>query len=208
MLRSPTNLVDTAMLKEVLKNYSSAVIKEAYSKKITADAVDIKLKKNVGETVRKTILPIVFGSLLLTATLWILSQHYWFGINLSQSLPYHFVVIEKNVPIIRGDFIVFRFKGNEVAGRLHGMSFFKRVEGVAGDTIERTNRNIRVNNVDVGFALSATNSGEKLDPITDTIIPNEKFYVRGTHPMSFDSRYAQCGLVHRSQIIGKAHIIF
>ena len=157
---------------------------------------------------KRNIVLVVSGSFLVVAALWALSNHYWFGINLSQSLPYTLVIIEKNAHVQRGDYIVFNFEGSEIGGRVRGMPFFKRIGGVAGDVISHQSRNIKINDVDVGHALTRTSDGETLDLIPDMTIPTGMVYVQATHDMSFDSRYRQCGLVAFHQIIGKAHILF
>jgi conjugal transfer pilin signal peptidase TrbI len=60
----------------------------------------------------------------------------------------------------------------------------------------------------VGFARSRTLGGTVLEAIEPGVIPANRFYVQGTHEMSFDSRYRVNGLVRRDQIIGKATVIF
>jgi len=157
---------------------------------------------------KRNIFLVVSGAFLAVAALWALSNHYWFGINLSQSLPYKLVIIEKNAHVQRGDYVVFNFEGTEIAGRVRGMPFFKRIAGVSGDVVSHEYRNIKINGVDVGRALTKTSEGESLNLISDTTIPDGMYYVQATHDMSFDSRYRQCGLIASRQIIGKAHIVF
>lgn len=142
---------------------------------------------------------------LLLVYLWALDH---IGVNWTPSLPYHLVYIEKQVSVGRGDLIVFRFEGGEIANHFKGQRFFKRIAGVAGDEIKLQGRNIFINGAPVGFARSRTLNGTTLETIEPGFIPANRFYVQGTHEMSFDSRYRVNGLVRSDQIIGKATVIF
>ena len=142
---------------------------------------------------------------LLFVYLWALDH---IGVNWTPSLPYHVVYIEKHVSVGRGDLVVFRFEGGEIANHFKGQRFFKRVAGVAGDEITLQARNVLINGAYVGFARSRTPEGATLEAIEPGVIPTNRFYVQGTHEMSFDSRYRVNGLVRRDQIIGKATVIF
>jgi conjugal transfer pilin signal peptidase TrbI len=130
------------------------------------------------------------------------------GINWTPSLPHHLVLIEPGAAVDRGDLIVFRFEGGEIAHHLKGQRFFKRIAGVAGDVITLQGRQVRVNGEFVGLARERTVDHQPLEPIEPGVIPPERFYVQGTHEMSFDSRYRVNGLIRRDQIIGKATVIF
>jgi len=142
---------------------------------------------------------------LLLVYLWALDH---IGVNWTPSLPYHVVYVEKDVSVGRGDLVVFRFEGGEIANHFKGQRFFKRIAGVAGDEIALQGRNVFINGVHVGFARSRTPDGRTLEAIEHGVIPEDCFYVQGTHEMSFDSRYRVNGLVRRDQIIGKATVIF
>ena len=142
---------------------------------------------------------------LLCVYLWALDH---IGVNWTPSLPYHVVYIEKHVSVGRGDLVVFRFEGGEIANHFRGQRFFKRIAGVAGDEIKLQGRNIFVNGALVGFARSRTLNGTTLEIVEPGLIPPNRFYVQGTHEMSFDSRYRVNGLVRSDQIIGKATVIF
>lgn len=133
-------------------------------------------------------------------------QHLLF--NLTPSLPYVLAVLERGAAVKRGDLIVFRFQGGEIGPYLKGQWFFKRVLGLPGDTVEVEGRNVFVNAIPVGFAKPRTRTGEPLEPIAPGPIPAGRYYVQGTHPDSFDSRYRVNGLIHVEQIVGVAHAVF
>jgi conjugal transfer pilin signal peptidase TrbI len=142
---------------------------------------------------------------LVLVYLWALDH---IGVNWTPSLPYYLVYIDKQGSVERGDLVVFRFEGGEFASHFKGQRFFKRIAGVAGDEITLQGRNIFINGAAVGFARSRTLDGKTLEAIGPGVIPTDRFYVQGTHEMSFDSRYRVNGLVRRDQIIGKATVIF
>ena len=48
----------------------------------------------------------------------------------------------------------------------------------------------------------------KLEPIAPGSIPPGRYYVQGTHPDSFDSRYRVNGLIRTEQIVGVAHKVW
>ena len=108
----------------------------------------------------------------------------------------------------RGDLIVFRFEGGEIGPYLKGQWFFKRVVGLPGDTVHVEGQNVFINATPVGFAKPRTRSGEPLEPIAPGPIPPGRYYVQGTHPDSFDSRYRVNGLIRTEQIVGVAHKVW
>ena len=133
-------------------------------------------------------------------------QHLLF--NLTPSLPYVLAVLDRGATVERGDLIVFRFEGGEIGPYLKGQWFFKRVAGLPGDTVRVDGQNVFVNATPVGFAKPRTRTGEPLEPIAPGPIPPGRYYVQGTHPDSFDSRYRSNGLIRAEQIVGVAHKVF
>jgi conjugal transfer pilin signal peptidase TrbI len=127
-------------------------------------------------------------------------QHLLF--NLTPSLPYVLAVLDRSASVERDDLIVFRFQGGEIGPYLKGQWFFKRVVGLPGDTVSVDGRNVFINATYVGFAKPRTHAGEPLEPIAPGPIPPGRYYVQGTHPDSFDSRYRVSGLIAAEQIVG------
>lgn len=128
--------------------------------------------------------------------------------NLTPSLPYVLAVLERGASVKRGDLIVFRFAGGEIGPYLRGQWFFKRVVGLPGDRVRVEGCQVFINASAVGFAKPRTHTGELLEPIAPGPIPPGHYYVQGTHPDSFDSRYRVNGLIRTEQIIGVAHVVF
>lgn len=127
--------------------------------------------------------------------------------NWTPSLPYTLAVMEygHDQPLKVGDFVIYAFDGEaqRTYPGLRAQPLFKQIRGVAGDRVTVVNRKIFLNGTSVGFAQPYTFDGHPLEPIAETVIPPGYFYVQGTHPNSFDSRYSASGLVAARQIIGK-----
>jgi conjugal transfer pilin signal peptidase TrbI len=110
----------------------------------------------------------------------------------------------------RGDYVVFAFDGEaqvRYAG-LHGQPFFKIVRGLPGDRVSVAGRVVSVNGEVVGIAKTHTFDRQPLEPIAATVIPPGHYYVQGTSPDSFDSRYRDSGLVRADQVLGTVLPLF
>lgn len=124
--------------------------------------------------------------------------------NWTASLPYHVALVQHSPHAIeRGDYIVFYFAGEAQASYpgLRGQPFFKQVRGLPGDVVTVNGRAVAVNGEIVGLAKAQAFDKRPLEPISATVIPPEHFYVQGTGPDSFDSRYRSSGLVRADQVI-------
>lgn len=126
--------------------------------------------------------------------------------NWTPSLPYHVALLRPSaLPPARGHYIVYRFEG-AATSRYPGLRhqpLFKQVSGVPGDQVAVAGRRIYVNGRYVGTAKPRTFDGWPLAPIAPTVIPHGHYFVSGSSPDSFDSRYAASGLVRAEQIIGR-----
>lgn len=131
--------------------------------------------------------------------------------NWTPSLPYRVALLVKDVgDLHRGDYVVFAFEGRAQADYrgLRDQPFFKIVRGLPGDAITVQGRVVAINGVPVGVAKTHAYDRRPLAPIAPTVIPPGYFYVQGTSPDSFDSRYAASGLVRTEQVIGRALPLF
>ncbi|MDO8775233.1 MAG: conjugative transfer signal peptidase TraF [Burkholderiaceae bacterium] len=131
--------------------------------------------------------------------------------NWTASLPYR-VALVRHTPhaIERGDYIVFAFAGEAQASYpgLHGQPFFKQVRGLPGDVVTVEGRAVAVNGEVVGLAKAHAFDKRPLEPIAATVIPPGHYYVQGTGPDSFDSRYRSSGLVRADQVIATVVPLF
>jgi conjugal transfer pilin signal peptidase TrbI len=141
------------------------------------------------------------------ALAFVVAQHFLL-FNITQSLPYVVVWLDRAATPMRGDLVVYRFEGEELMQVRKGQRFFKRIVGMPGDQVSVEGRRVLVNGSEVGSAKQMTLDGHRLEPLAAGVIPPGYYYVQGTHAMSFDSRYRASGLVHASQILGTAHVIF
>lgn len=131
--------------------------------------------------------------------------------NVTGSLPYRVAVIRySELRLQRGDFIIFSFSGDAQRAYpgLKNQPFFKIVRGVPGDRITVQDRDVYVNGVHVGHAKTHTFDRKPLEPIASMVIPAGHYYVQGTDPDSFDSRYRASGLVSAGRVIGKVTPLF
>ena len=131
--------------------------------------------------------------------------------NWTPSLPYRVALIYPAPPALRrGDYILFAFAGpaETIYPGLHGQPFFKRVRGLPGDIVTVTDRVVFINGEPVGRAKTQTFDHRALQPIHPQVIPPRHYYVQGTSPDSFDSRYRSSGLVRADQVIGIARPLF
>ena len=69
-------------------------------------------------------------------------------------------------------------------------------------------RMVSVNGEPVGLAKTHSFDRRPLDPIAEGVIPAGHYYVQGTSPDSFDSRYRASGLVRADQVLGTAVPLF
>ena len=139
-----------------------------------------------------------------------LAAKHWLWVNVTPSLPYRLVWLEYGGQPQRGDLMVFRFSGEPLPGMgyVDGVPFFKRVAGLPGDRIEVVARIVSVAGVRVGYAKPHTREGQRLDPIAAGVVPEGYLFGQADSDDSFDSRYAQSGLVPMTRVVGVAHVIF
>lgn len=126
--------------------------------------------------------------------------------NVTPSLPHHVLWLSPlDMPLARGDLVVYRFDGPAQAKRpgLQRQPFFKIVRGLPGDRISVTGRVVSINGEPVGLAKTHSLDRQPLEPIASTVIPAGHYYMQGSSPDSFDSRYRASGLVRADQLLGK-----
>jgi conjugal transfer pilin signal peptidase TrbI len=137
-------------------------------------------------------------------------------VNLSPSLPYTLIWLERGKLPLRGDLMVYRCCANSEGITPPNLLLFKKVAGLEGDIIEVHDRTVYVNGMLIGMAKERASTGRKLNPILYDqeadiqlqLIPPGFYFAQGLTEDSFDSRYRQSGLVARSAIVGVAHPIF
>ena len=134
--------------------------------------------------------------------------------NWTPSLPYRVALMHHGHhgahALQRGDYIVYSFAGEARTAYpgLDGQPFFKIVRGLPGDRVTVSGRTVAVNGQVVGTAKAQAHDRRPLEPIAPTVIPPGHYYVQGTSPDSFDSRYRASGLVRAEQVLGTVVPLF
>ena len=139
------------------------------------------------KTIRKGAFFLIL-MLLITLPCWV---PYWIQIyvNLSDSLPHKIFISFQGKPkhFSKGMYVVFRHPE-------FSKQIIKRIEGIPGDQITRTENGPCVQNT--VFPVKSKK------PMALSVIPPNYYFVAGSNPNSYDSRYEQFGLVHIHQIQG------
>ena len=129
--------------------------------------------------------------------------------NWTPSVAYRVVYVDYgSSALARGDLVVYSFMGQAAERDYPGLrtqAFFKRIAGIAGDTVTVRDRDVFVNGTLVGRAKTHTFDRRPLAPIAPIVIPPGFLYVQGTSPDSFDSRYRSSGLVSERYVKAKVH---
>ena len=143
--------------------------------------------------------------------LYLIAQQSQFLECISDSLNgIRYLVVVKDLPFKRGDIV--SIQGHEVK-YVKTRLLSKRVIGLPGDRITITSfknggQAISVQNGSnppiLLPLLNTTQEGFPLTASKDAIVPEAKVFVAGDHPRSFDSRYAEFGLVPMGKIWGRS----
>lgn len=150
-----------------------------------------------------------YGWIWLAAALALsLATHRWhLAVNRTESLPYKLFVIERGAKdAALGDYIAFEPKASTVGG--YRLTFVKEVVCVPGQTLTVKDREIFCDGKPIAKAKTHSLKGEPLETIKPGVLQEDQYFVRGTHPDSFDSRYERFGTVDRCRFKGKAHPVF
>lgn len=134
-------------------------------------------------------------------------QNYMLGLNLSPSLPQTMFLIQKGVPVQKGDYAAFNWHGQ--GGFYVNQPYFtKIVKGIAGDVITVKDRDVFINGELVAHAKEQASTGKHMDVIEPRVLAQGEFYMFATNPKSLDSRYSVVGVIPQADIIGRAIALF
>jgi conjugal transfer pilin signal peptidase TrbI len=118
-------------------------------------------------------------------------QH--FRLNGSNSLPFYLFKTDSVGIPVRNMYV-------SLSHPLSSQDLFKQVVGLPGDQIVILDQHVFINGINYGYIYENSPSGILLSPIKHELVPEEFFFVHATHPQSFDSRYAEFGLVAKDQL--------
>lgn len=124
-----------------------------------------------------------------------------FRLNSSNSLPFYLFKTSSLTNLEREMYVSF-------AHPYSYQDLFKQVVGLPGDPIVICDQHVFVNGNDYGYIYLRSPSGLKLSAISEKVIPEGYVFVHATHPESFDSRYAEFGLVAKAQLKERLWPIF
>lgn len=131
-------------------------------------------------------------------------------INVSPSLPYWAIWLERGVMPARGEIIVFDPPPSELLEAHFGREpkpFAKKVRGVAGDRVSEQERTYFINGNPVAKAKHHSRNGEPLALGPTGIIPRDCYFVGTDHVDGFDSRYGAIGWICRPRVLGVGRAI-
>lgn len=148
------------------------------------------------------------GFLITLGVIWQTSYHVNLVYSPTDSLPHHLFLQCKHVSPKRGDYTC-------LDSPWYGGRVIKKVEGIAGDKLVYDKdgnlwvETLWVNALWIGRTLKvgkpkkSAKDGRLLTPIAPGVIPQGKVFVVGDHERSFDSRYAELGLIPETALQGR-----
>ena len=122
------------------------------------------------------------------------------GSNVYGSVPYKWFITLKRIGNLKyGQYVIFQQAVNGIQGLL-----VKKIIGIPGDQIIIDQDDCWVGDKYVGKAKKFSKEGRELYPMQIQVIPQKQYFVAGTSPDSFDSRYKEIGLIEESRILFRA----
>lgn len=117
----------------------------------------------------------------------------------------HYVLFLKSTSIKRGDIVAIQGHREDHVAPLKKWPYSKRVLGIPGDRIVHNKGGITVIPQESNrlALLTQTSKGKPLTPLDMDIVPEGYLFVAGDNPQSFDSRYAEFGLVPAEKVWGR-----
>lgn len=150
------------------------------------------------------LLKIIGGLVIVGAVVWALSPIVTLGWNETASLPGKVYAVAHQQRPDKGQLAAFYPPPNPYYPR--EMWFTKIIVGVPGDVISHRGRLVLINGKPVGVArVTDSERRRRLSMVKAQVIPEGFYFVWTPHPRSYDSRYADIGLVHEDRIIGRAY---
>ena len=143
---------------------------------------------------------VILSLFILSLFLSVFYLREYYVLNISKSIPLGFYKILKGTNYQKGDIVEFEIPKN-AEKYVHGRSYqinqvktlSKQIVGVTGDKIEIKEKGrkkfLYINGNVKGNIYSYDKSGLPLPKIKDQVIKENEYFVMGTHPESFDSRY-------------------
>jgi conjugal transfer pilin signal peptidase TrbI len=111
-------------------------------------------------------------------------------------LPYTYFLYFPKISPSKGQLTTFFHEGS-------GRVLIKQILGVESDVVASTGEALYLNGMNVGKIFKNDTHGQKLTPLKSQVIPRGNVFLYAPHPRSFDSRYAEVGLVPLPKLQGR-----
>lgn len=145
----------------------------------------------------KYILKGLFGVFLGFSVISWINDHARVLYSNTNSLPYHYFLELKQLTPNKGQYTVFE-------SPWYGGKVIKEIAGTAGDLIKYDDEGkLWIDDQLIGLPKDKSIGGRSLTPLTSGVIPKGFVFLKGDHERSFDSRYAELGLVHVKNLQGR-----
>jgi conjugal transfer pilin signal peptidase TrbI len=153
---------------------------------------------------KKEYLKIAIFLMIFAQGIYTFKQSYGVGFSVTPSLPYYvFLIDKKHLSFKKNDLIVFKYPGENIYNYKKDEQFVKIASCFPGDNLEVKDFEYFCNAKSIGIAFSKDGKGKELKPfIFSGIIPKNEYFVVGTHPKSWDSKY--WGFVSKERIVATA----
>ena len=135
---------------------------------------------------------------------WAMTPYAMLGWNVTDSLPGRVYLIVKVQKPGQGDKVA--FYPPKTPYYPQGIFFTKILLGMPGDVVSHQGRDVYLNSKKIGTAVPFDRARHRpLEMAPAGVIPAGHYFVWTPHPRSYDSRYADIGLVSDAQILGRAY---
>jgi conjugal transfer pilin signal peptidase TrbI len=140
------------------------------------------------------------AGLITFGVLFLLHENVGILINRTGSLPQKVFLHLKTWPAKKGNYTVIRHD-------FYPFPLIKQIKGHAGDRLHYADAQeleLLLNEEKIGCPHTLGSHGQPLTPIAAQVIPQGFVFLGASHPKSFDSRYAEMGLIHTRALQGRA----
>lgn len=142
---------------------------------------------------------------LIPLSIWFVIN-YQFAWNKTESLPQKLFIIKMGELPLKYDYIMFYAPSTSTLKSKS--TVIKKVIGVSGDVVTKTEQTFYINDKKIGIAKTHSLKGRLLREGKVGIIPKGKYFVWTPNKNSYDSRYDEIGLIDERYIIGVAYPLF
>lgn len=137
---------------------------------------------------------IIFILLIIIGILKFFYQDIKIFLNITSSIKLGIYIMrkyDKNLPLKKGTFVVFSVPDKAVKNREYYQDFIKEIVGTYGDDIEVIDNKIYINKEFKGEILEKDSYGNSIRTLKEgkQEIKEDEYFVMGSNPKSYDSRY-------------------